>query len=131
MIILWTYSALSLFTRIQNKRNPRMATSQIRFDDGAAYERYMGKWSRLAGATFIDWLAPQSGLRWLDIGCGNGAFTEMLVDRVAPLSVSGIDPSAQQLLHARSRPALHDVQVLQGTGRRFAVEPVLARRSRR
>jgi len=30
-------------------------TDQIRFDDGAAYERYMGKWSQLAGETFLDW----------------------------------------------------------------------------
>lgn len=68
-------------------------TDQIRFDDGAAYERYMGEWSRLAGETFLDWLAPQTGLRWLDVGCGNGAFTEMLVGRCAPLSVHGVDPS--------------------------------------
>jgi hypothetical protein len=26
-----------------------MVTNQIRFDDGVAYERYMGKWSQLAG----------------------------------------------------------------------------------
>ena len=38
-----------------------MTTNQIRFDDGAAYERYMGKWSQLAGETFLDWLAPKSG----------------------------------------------------------------------
>jgi len=30
-----------------------MATEQIRFDDGAAYERYMGKWSQLAGDAFL------------------------------------------------------------------------------
>ena len=60
---------------------------QIRFDDGAAYERYMGKWSQLAGGAFLDWLAPAPGLRWLDVGCGNGAFTEMLVERCAPASV--------------------------------------------
>jgi hypothetical protein len=45
-----------------------MADQPIRFDDGAAYERFMGKWSRLAGETFLDWLAPQPGLRWLDVG---------------------------------------------------------------
>jgi SAM-dependent methyltransferase len=78
-------------------------TEQIRFDDGAAYERYMGKWSQLVGETFLDWLAPQSGWRWLDVGCGNGAFTDMLVERCAPLSVDGIDPSAAQLKYARSR----------------------------
>jgi SAM-dependent methyltransferase len=81
-------------------------TDQIRFDDGAAYERYMGTWSQLAGQTFLDWLAPEPGLRWLDVGCGNGAFTEMLVGQCAPLSVHGIDPSEEQLAFARKRPAL-------------------------
>jgi len=82
-----------------------MTTNEIRFDDGAAYERYMGKWSRLAGETFLDWLAPEPGLRWLDVGCGNGAFTQLIVDRCAPASVDGIDPSEAQLAFARTRPA--------------------------
>src|ERR1700730_899617 len=80
-----------------------MPTDQIRFDDGAAYERYMGKWSQLAGEIFLDWLAPKSGLRWLDVGCGNGAFTEMLVERCAPVSVLGIDPSEGRLAVNRQR----------------------------
>jgi ubiquinone/menaquinone biosynthesis C-methylase UbiE len=81
-------------------------SDQIRFDDGAAYERYMGKWSHLAGETFLKWLAPKPGLRWLDVGCGNGAFTEMLVERCAPAWVEGIDPSEGQLTYARAQPAL-------------------------
>jgi SAM-dependent methyltransferase len=89
-------------------------TTEIRFDDGAAYERYMGKWSRLAGDTFLDWLDPNPGLRWLDVGCGNGAFTEMVVERCAPASVHGIDPSEGQLAYARRRPALANVQFHQG-----------------
>lgn len=91
-----------------------MATNEIRFDDGAAYERNMGKWSELAAETFLDWLSPKSGLRWLDVGCGNGAFTEMLVERCAPVSVQGIDPSEEMLAYARSRPALHVAQFRQG-----------------
>ena len=82
-----------------------MAEQKIRFDDGASYEQTMGIWSRLAGETFLDWLAPPSGLRWVDIGCGNGAFTELLVDRCAPLEVQGVDPSESQLAFARTRPA--------------------------
>jgi ubiquinone/menaquinone biosynthesis C-methylase UbiE len=88
--------------------------SEIRFDDGAGYERYMGKWSQLAGDTFLDWLAPAPGLRWLDVGCGNGAFTETLVERCAPASVDGIDPAAGQLAHARARPAARIAQFHQG-----------------
>src|SRR3954468_16199653 len=77
----------------------------IRFADGAGYEPYMGAWSRLVGDTFLDWLAPEPGLRWLDVGCGNGAFTEMIVDRCAPASVDGVDPAEGQLAFARTRPA--------------------------
>ena len=82
-----------------------MATETIRFDDGAAYERFMGTWSQLAGLIFLDWLAPASGWRWLDVGCGNGAFTEMLARRCAPASLDGIDPSEGQLAYARTRAA--------------------------
>ena len=90
-----------------------METDPIRFDDGAAYERYMGRWSQFAGQAFLDWLAPSPGLRWLDVGCGNGAFTEMLVARCAPASVTGIDPSEAQLAYARTRPALRAAQFRQ------------------
>ena len=80
-----------------------MAEPQIRFDDGAAYERMMGTWSRLAGEIFLDWLAPRAGLKWIDIGCGNGAFTGLIVARCAPAEVQGIDPSDGQLAYARTR----------------------------
>lgn len=82
-----------------------MAEPTIRFDDGAAYEQMMGIWSRLAGEVFLDWLSPPQDLRWIDVGCGNGAFTELLVERCAPASIDGIDPSEAQLAFARTRPA--------------------------
>jgi SAM-dependent methyltransferase len=91
-----------------------MTTDQIRFTDGAAYERYMGVWSQLAGHAFLEWLAPAPGLRWLDVGCGNGAFTGMLIGRCAPASVDGIDPSEEQLAFARTRPALRLAQFHHG-----------------
>ncbi|WP_262271519.1 class I SAM-dependent methyltransferase [Microvirga yunnanensis] len=91
-----------------------MVGRTIRFDDGAAYEQVMGIWSQLAGGIFLDWLAPPSGLRWIDIGCGNGAFTELLVERCAPEEVHGIDPSEGQLAFARTRPATRRVEFRQG-----------------
>jgi SAM-dependent methyltransferase len=86
----------------------------IRFDDGAAYEGAMGAWSRLAGAVFLDWVAPSPGLRWIDVGCGNGAFTEVLMTRCAPAEVHGIDPSEGQLAFARTRPGARGVAFRQG-----------------
>ena len=82
-----------------------MVQPQIRYDDGAAYVRMMGAWSRIAGEIFLDWLAPPPGLRWIDVGCGSGAFTELLLQRCAPAEVRGIDPSEAQPSFARARPA--------------------------
>ncbi len=92
-----------------------MAAQEIRFNDGAAYEQMMGVWSRLAGDVFLDWLAPAPGLRWIDVGCGNGAFTELLVERCAPIEVQGIDPSEAQLAFARSRPAARVAEFRNGS----------------
>jgi ubiquinone/menaquinone biosynthesis C-methylase UbiE len=73
------------------------------FDDGNAYERLMGRWSRLTGEVFLDWLDVPMNLRWLDVGCGNGAFTEVLIARCAPSEVIALDPSEGQLAFARTR----------------------------
>ena len=81
-----------------------MAAPSIVFNDGDAYERAMGVWSRHAGEVFLRWLAPANGLRWVDVGCGNGAFTELLMQRHAPAEVQGVDPSEGQLAYARKRP---------------------------
>lgn len=83
-----------------------MNTTQIRYDDGAAYERFMGVWSRKVGDRFLDWLRPESQLSWIDVGCGNGAFTELLAERCAPSRILGVDPSDAQLEYARSRHKL-------------------------
>lgn len=87
---------------------------QIRFNDGAAYEQMMGIWSRYVGEIFLDWLEPPPGWRWIDIGCGNGAFTELLVERCSPAEIHGIDPSEEQLAFARTRPAARLAQFHQG-----------------
>ncbi len=88
--------------------------SQTQFEDGAAYERFMGVWSRLAGEVFLDWLAPAKGLAWADIGCGNGAFTELICTRTAPALVEGLDPSEGQLAYARARPGVAAARFQQG-----------------
>ena len=99
-----------------------MPEDEIRFDDGASYELMMGRWSLLVGERFIDWLGVPQGGRWLDVGCGNGAFTELLVKRCLPAEVQAFDPSAGQLAYARNRlPANAPVAWHEGDAMRLPV----------
>ena len=75
------------------------------FDDGDAYERFMGRWSRAVAEPFLNWLAPMPGGAWLDVGCGTGAFTAVILDRAAPASITAIDPSPAQVAFAKGRTA--------------------------
>ena len=65
-----------------------MNTNLQFFTDGEAYERVMGRWSRVVGVMFLDWLAMPKGLHWLDVGCGTGAFTDTIIAHCAPTSVA-------------------------------------------
>lgn len=88
-----------------------MREINIAFDDADAYEAYMGRWSRAIGEQFLTWLAPPSDARWLDIGCGTGAFIDLIGRHCAPKTISGIDPSAAQIDYARSKFPQADLRV--------------------
>jgi SAM-dependent methyltransferase len=99
-----------------------LADDTIRFDDGASYEIMMGRWSVLVGEPFLDWICVPPGARWLDVGCGNGAFTELLVKRCMPVDVQAFDPSPAQLAYARQRlPAAAPVAWIEGGAMRLPV----------
>jgi ubiquinone/menaquinone biosynthesis C-methylase UbiE len=89
----------------QKNRGKHMAEATSLFTDGQAYERLMGRWSRAAGEVFLDCLLLPKGLNWLDVGCGTGAFTELVIDRCAPSNISAIDPAEDQIAYARNGPA--------------------------
>ncbi len=74
------------------------------FTDSAAYERFMGRWSRAVAPAFLEWVAPPMGACWLEVGCGTGIFTEVLLESCAPAAVFAVDPAQPQIEHARSRP---------------------------
>jgi ubiquinone/menaquinone biosynthesis C-methylase UbiE len=78
--------------------------TQLSFDDSAAYERFVGTWGRAAGSMFLDWLAPPKQATWLDVGCGTGLFTELIVKNCSPASVVGIDPAPAQIACAARKP---------------------------
>jgi len=91
-----------------------MSDSKDFFPDGRAYDRAMGRLSRVAGAEFLDWLSLPYGLRWLDVGCGTGSFTELILDRNAPSRIAAIDPSREQIAFANSKPSAGRIEYRQG-----------------
>lgn len=69
---------------------------------GAGYEHYVGRWSRLVAADFLKWIAIPPGQTWLDVGCGTGALSERILESCEPAKVVGIDPSDGFVSHAKA-----------------------------
>lgn len=87
-----------------------MAEEKIIFNDGEAYERLMGRWSRVVGTIFLEWLGVPNGRNWLDVGCGTGAFTDLICEHCDPIKVCAIDPSEEQIIFAQTRPSRSQVE---------------------
>ena len=71
--------------------------------DPAAYEVYMGRWTRRIAAPFLEFVGVRSGHRVLDVGCGTGIITAAAADLGA--TVVGLDPAEPYLEFARSHSA--------------------------
>ena len=70
---------------------------------GDPYEYFMGRWSSLAAQGFLDWLSPSHGLKWLDVGCGSGALSEVALDGFKPKRLTAVDQSEGFVLTAQRR----------------------------
>ena len=94
-----------------------MAHTNVRdaWNEGAGYDRYIGRWSRRVAPLFLSWLAiPAGGRRWLDVGCGTGALCAEILRQGDPATLTGVDPSEGFLAVARQRlPA--SVRLLAGS----------------
>jgi SAM-dependent methyltransferase len=74
------------------------------FDVAAeAYDRFMGRYSRLLAVPLADLAGIRTGQRALDVGCGPGALTAELVARLGPTRVAAIDPSEPFVAAVRDR----------------------------
>lgn len=73
------------------------------FSEGDAYERFMGRWSRVLAPLLVDFAGVQDGDAVLDVGAGTGALSAALA-RAAPSSrITGIDPSKPYVALAQER----------------------------
>jgi ubiquinone/menaquinone biosynthesis C-methylase UbiE len=74
------------------------------FDVAAdAYDQFMGRFSKLLSPQMADLARVRAGQRALDVGCGPGALTSVLVERLGAEAVAAVDPSAPFVDAARAR----------------------------
>ena len=73
------------------------------FSDAAAYDRFMGRWSRLLARSFVAFCDVRHGDEILDAGCGTGALSFALCESTQVARVTGVDPSQAYVNHARTR----------------------------
>ena len=79
-------------------------------DAATAYGRFTGRFSEALAEELMTSLAPQLKGRVLDVGCGPGALTALLVDRLGAENVAGADPSEPFVEAARARLPGADVR---------------------
>lgn len=60
---------------------------------GSSYEPYVGRWSRLVARKFLSWLMIPPNKRWLDMGCGTGALSQVVLQTNAPAKIFAVDRS--------------------------------------
>ena len=82
-----------------------------------AYDRFMGRYSRLLSPQLSDFAGVRAGQRVIDVGCGPGALTDELVARLGARSVAAVDPSAPFVTAVRAR--YPGVQVHQASAERL------------
>ncbi|HEY8732601.1 MAG TPA: class I SAM-dependent methyltransferase, partial [Candidatus Limnocylindria bacterium] len=68
-----------------------------------AYDRFMGRYSARLAPQIADYAGVHPGQRVIDVGCGPGALTRELVDRLGPTNVIAVDPSESFVTAIRER----------------------------
>ena len=77
---------------------------------GIAYEKFMGRWSTLVAQRFLSWLAIHPARTWLDVGCGTGSLTKLILESYQPKEIISIDSSSDFITHAQrsiTSPSVH------------------------
>jgi ubiquinone/menaquinone biosynthesis C-methylase UbiE len=62
---------------------------------------FMGRWSNLVARKFLTWLAVPPGSSWLDVGCGTGSLTKLILETSQPKKVVSIDSSSGFIFYAQ------------------------------
>ena len=68
-----------------------------------AYDRFMGRFSVPLAAVFAEFAGVAPGQRAIDVGCGTGALTAELIQRLGRDAIAAVEPSASFFASMRER----------------------------
>ena len=71
------------------------------WSSGDQYDKFMGRWSNLVAEKFLAWLNISPNSIWLDIGCGTGVLTKLVLETCHPQKIISIDSSNEFITHAK------------------------------
>ncbi|QYK40360.1 MAG: class I SAM-dependent methyltransferase [Paracoccaceae bacterium] len=80
-----------------------MSNSGYQANDGAAYERFIGRWSRRVADRIAETIPLPGDGPVLDVGCGTGSVTAALAARYPGRALVGVDVAEPYLAFARGR----------------------------
>jgi len=77
--------------------------------DGAAYERFLGRWSRRLAAPLLEFAEFTGDGRLLDVGCATGSVANAMTGKWPARRIVGADIAAPYVAFARSHAASDQV----------------------
>ena len=80
-----------------------MAEAKPFFASADAYDRWVGRYGPSLSAELIAFAGVKPGMLALDVGCGPGALTSVLVKVLGPKNVAAVDPSEPFVEAARAK----------------------------
>ena len=83
-------------------------TGSTMFANAEAYERFMGRWSRLVAPLLVHFTGIPDAGEVLDVGSGTGSLAFSIAKRKVHSHVLGIDPSKEYVEYANSQNSFPD-----------------------
>ena len=80
------------------------------WSSGNQYDEFMGRWSNRISEKFLNWLSVPFDRTWLDLGCGTGSLTKLILEKYHPTKVISIDSSSEFILYSKQsiiNPIVH------------------------
>jgi SAM-dependent methyltransferase len=76
-----------------------------------AYDRHVGRYGSQLASELVAFAGVMPAMRALDVGCGTGALTAVLADRLGPACVCGVEPSEPFARACRERVPGAEIRV--------------------